>query len=127
MDNSKTLDLVYSYSRADAIADGVLIDVTEMAAEAGFRYPMAVTSAVWQGCVEVPPACEGEHDEQGRLWDVLHMLRYTIEMQGGSNPTYFHTLVRTCPKSFDEVRLKAICGPGDDRRPVLTVLYPHED
>lgn len=25
------------------------------------------------------------------------------------------------------VRLKALCGPGDDGEPVVTVMLPHED
>jgi hypothetical protein len=58
------------YSRAEAIADGVLVDVSEVANEAGLRFPVALTRAVWERCVAVPPgvACQ---DEAGRLWDVL--------------------------------------------------------
>ena len=26
-----------------------------------------------------------------------------------------------------EVTLKAVCGPGDDRKPVITVMLPEED
>jgi hypothetical protein len=32
--------LIYSYTRAQAIADGVLVDVSELAREAGFRFPL---------------------------------------------------------------------------------------
>jgi hypothetical protein len=32
-------DLIHSYTRADALRDGVLIDVSATAKEAGFRYP----------------------------------------------------------------------------------------
>jgi hypothetical protein len=63
-------DLTYRYSRADAIADGVLIDVSTVAREAGITYPVALTSAVWARCVTVPPGVECQ-DEAGRLWDVL--------------------------------------------------------
>src|SRR5262249_4146387 len=34
--------------RADALRDGVLIDVTPTAREAGFRYPVALTAATWR-------------------------------------------------------------------------------
>ena len=37
-------DLIYSYTRAQALADGVLVDVSQMASEAGFRYPTAITA-----------------------------------------------------------------------------------
>src|SRR4051794_36967081 len=44
-------DLIHRYSRADALRDGVLIDVSPTAAEAGFRWPVALTRAVWERCV----------------------------------------------------------------------------
>jgi len=34
--------VIHTYTRAQAIEDGVLIDVSEMAREAGFRWPVAV-------------------------------------------------------------------------------------
>jgi hypothetical protein len=62
--------LVHRYTRADALRDGVLIDVSPTAREAGIRYPVALTRAAWERCVAVPPgvACQ---DEAGRLWDVV--------------------------------------------------------
>jgi hypothetical protein len=38
-------DIVHRYSRADAIRDGVLIDVSHAAREAGFQYPVTLTRA----------------------------------------------------------------------------------
>src|SRR2546430_15180287 len=60
-------DLIHAYSRADALRDGALIDVTPTAREAGFRWPVVLTRAAWERCVRVPPgvACQ---DEAGRLW-----------------------------------------------------------
>ena len=63
-------DLIHRYSRADALRDGVLIDVSATAKEVGFRYPVALTRAAWQRCVAVPPGVVCQ-DEAGRLWDVL--------------------------------------------------------
>ena len=34
-------EIIYAYTRAQAIEDGVLADVSEVAKEAGFRYPVA--------------------------------------------------------------------------------------
>src|SRR5262249_11547346 len=63
-------DLIHRYTRADAIRDGVLIDVSAVAREAGVRYPVALTRTAWERCVAVPPdvLCQ---DESGRLWDGL--------------------------------------------------------
>ena len=39
--------VIYAYTREQAISDGVLIDVSKMAKEAGIRFPVVLTSAVW--------------------------------------------------------------------------------
>ena len=64
------MEVIYAYTRAQALSDGVLVDVTETAKEAGIRYPTAVTCAVWQQYVRVPEEVPWQ-DERGRLWDVL--------------------------------------------------------
>lgn len=74
--------LMIAYSRSDALADGVLIDVTHTAREAGFRVPVALTSAVLAACVKIPPGVTGQ-DEPGRLWDVLTMLRHAARAGPG--------------------------------------------
>jgi type I site-specific restriction endonuclease len=43
---------IHSYTRAQAIADGVLIDVFETARELGFKFPVAVTDSVWRAYIE---------------------------------------------------------------------------
>jgi hypothetical protein len=122
-------DLIHAYTRADALRDGVLIDVSATAREAGFKYPVALTAAAWAKCVAVPlgVACQ---DEAGRLWDVLTMLRFAIRRSnGGAREVGFAVHVhrdnrrRTPPL----VRLKATCGPGAEGEPVLTVMLPTED
>ena len=119
--------LIVSYSRTEAVADGVLIDVTETAREAGFRYPVALTAAAWVAAVEIPEGVTCQ-DEAGRLWDVLTMLRHaSSRTRGGESTILFDVLVlsdRTTPKP---VRLKAVCGPDDDLSPCVTVMLPGED
>jgi hypothetical protein len=120
-------DLIYRYTRADAIRDGVLIDVSEVAKEAGLRWPVALTAAVWAKCVEVPPgvACQ---DEAGRLWDVLWMLRLAARQSGGSEVRFgVHVRNDNSEGTPPLVQLKALCGPGDQGEPVLTVMMPEED
>ena len=119
--------LIFSYSRKEAIEDGVLIDVTETAREAGFRYPVAMTSTAWASAVKIPSGVSCQ-DEAGRLWDVLTMLRHASRAaRGGENEITFDVLVlndRTSPKP---VRLKAVCGPDDDLSPCVTIMLPEED
>jgi hypothetical protein len=108
---------------------GALIDVSATAREAGIRYPEALTRAMWERCVRVPPGvlCQ---DEAGRLWDVLTMLRLVIRgSDGGAREMGFGVHVRNdnCDRTPPLVRLKAVCGPGDDREPVITVMMPDDD
>jgi hypothetical protein len=122
-------DLIHRYTRADALRDGVLIDVSTTAREAGFTYPVALTAAAWQKCVSVPPglACQ---DESGRLWDVLTMLRFAIRgSNGGAREVRFGVHVRNDNRDRIPplVRLKAVCGPGDGGEPVVTVMMADED
>lgn len=106
------MEVISTYSRAQAIEDHVLIDVTQMAQEAGFKYPTAVTAAVWEKYIAVPEGVEAQ-DEQGRLWDILFMLHMAIKRSPRENPTLFQLLVRNDNFSPILVTLKAICGPGD--------------
>ena len=80
--------LIFSYPRSEALEDGVLIDVTETAREAGFRVPVAMTPAAWAACVEIPAGVTCQ-DEAGRLWDVLTMLRYAGRGRAGEGSTVF--------------------------------------
>lgn len=117
--------VIFSYTRAEAIADGVLIDVSEMAREAGIRLPTAVTSTVWADYVQVPEGVTCQ-DEKGRLWDILNMLRYAAKEYEGDE-LLFAVLVKNDNQGPKLVSLKAIIGPGDTWDPVITIMLPHED
>ena len=119
-------ELIHSYSRAQAIADGVLVDVSETAREAGIVYPTAVTRAVWENHVRVPDGIVGQ-DERGRLWDILWMLRFAIARSPEGDFLIYTVFVKTDDGAPKSVKLKAVVGPGDQGEPVVTVLLPTED
>ena len=119
--------LIFSYTRREAIEDGVLVDVTAMAKEAGFRFPIALTHAAWTTCVCVPDGVSGQ-DETGRLWDVFTMLRQACcAARKDASTLSFDVLVFNDRTALKPVRLKAICGPDDDLSPCITVMLPEED
>lgn len=120
--------LIHRYSRAEAIADGVLVDVSSVAREAGIRYPTALTRAVWEQYVKIPPGVVCQ-DEAGRLWDICWMLRCAIGRDVGKTVLTFALHVRQDNKERTPplVRLKAMCGPGDNAEPVITIMMPGED
>jgi hypothetical protein len=126
---SEKTDPIHRYTRAQAINDGVLVDVTTTAKEAGIAFPVALTRAVWERCVRVPPGVAGQ-DEAGRLRDLVWMLRCAIGGTSGSaREVCFGVHVRNDNRKRTPplVRLKAMCGPGDQGEPVVTVMLPNED
>lgn len=119
-------ELIFAYTRRQAIEDGVLVDVTVTALEAGFVIPVAVTAGVWSDCIRLPEGTSGQ-DEAGRLWDVLMMLRLAIRRASDGSRVDFGVQVRNDAGTPTLVRLYAVCGPGDDAEPCITVMLLHED
>lgn len=122
--------VIFSYTREQAIEDGVLVDLTEWAAETGFKIPVACTAAIWHQYI-VPPDGTKElgQSERGRAHDLLWMVFCAIR---GSKPTEceclpFKVIFLQAPRRHKEVTLKAHCGPGDRGEPVLTLMLPNED
>jgi len=127
--------IISSYTRAQAIEDGTLCEVNKIARECGFRMPVALTFAAWEKYVawsDADSEKQTPQDEQGRLWDILWMLFNTIKAmrsEAGSEIRFsFHVVLRDGRSSVPVQRqLKAICGPGDDGEPVITIMLPRED
>lgn len=139
-------DLISVYSRAQAIADGVLIDLTVATDREGrrlspFKFPVAMTATAfgeaiaaggtWQRDADGHEtlALPGGQDFAGRLWDVFWMLLAAIrQAPDGADCVRFAVSVLVDGVSRREVvRLKSVCGPGDAGEPVLTIMLPDED
>jgi hypothetical protein len=123
-------DTVYTYTRADAVADGIQVEVTKTAREAGITYPVFLTRGVYDQYVTVPPDLSGQ-DEQGRLWDIVWMLRFAITKAHAAERYIAVALyVRNSDREPARlVKLHATCGPLDidDPSPAITVMIPGED
>ena len=122
-------DVVYSYTRAQAVADGVQVEVTKTAQEAGIRFPVFLTRTVYDAYVTVPPDVSGQ-DEAGRLWDVVWMLRFAIHRTSrGVERLPFALYVRNDNRAAKLIKLIAVAGPLDidDPAPAITVMMPDED
>lgn len=119
-------DIIHRYTRKQAIQDGVLIDVSGTAKEAGIKYPTAITSTVWANFVRVPEGVQAQ-DEQGRLWDIIWLLRHAIHQSRGETTIFFYLHVRNDNQGMKRHLLKAVCGPDDDGSPCTTIMLPDED
>ncbi len=124
-------EVIFTYSRAQALEDGVLVDAGDMATEAGFRFPVAITAAAWSDCVvwtDADSAGQVHQDQSGRLW--LFMAHHAIRSSrsGGDRLTFQLCRVPRDGKSAVAAitTLKLIVGPGDRGEPVITIL-PNED
>ena len=121
-------------TRTRAIEDGILVDVSETAREAGFKIPVAVTRAVWERLVALPDGYQGFQDESGRLWDVLWMAHYYAVRASNSDRVRMCVLVRDIRKDLRDSNrpprkhfpIVAI-GAGDDGGPVITIMWPEDD
>jgi len=120
-------DVIYTYTRKQAIEDGVLVDVSSTAKEAGINFPVAITSIVWDIYVVPSDKLEGcGQSISGRLWDLLWMFRLKA-MRSNSSLLYFSCLFLDINEKLEEVKFKALCGPGDNAEPVITIMLPGED
>ncbi len=126
--------VISSYTRAQAIEDGVLIDAGPMASEVGFNWPVALTSAVWADCVawtDGDSQKQAHQDQSGRLWDVVYMASQAIRTSKDSSDRLLFQVYRVpCDGHSTKAEctaLKLIIGPGDTGKPVITILLPNED
>jgi Family of unknown function (DUF6573) len=138
-------EVISTYTRAQAIADGALIDLTDAEDRDGrrlspFKFPVAMTATAfgetvsvggeWQKDADgnetlVLPGCQ---DFAGRVWDVFWMLLVAIRQAPAGDTVKFTVSVLTDGVHKREtVNLKSICGPGDDGAPVITIMLPDED
>jgi hypothetical protein len=119
-------EVIYTYTRARAVADGYQVEVTKTAQEAGIRFPVFVTRAVYDAYVTVPPDVTAQ-DEAGRLWDVLTLLRHAIRQSTpGQTRLPFALYVRNDNRRPRLVKLIATCGAldFDNPQPAITVTMP---
>ena len=120
--------VIHTDSRSEAIAHGVLIPVDErLSRDAGFKVPVALTQAVHERYVRVPPGVRLK-DETGRLWDILTMTCYAFAAERCCDPiATVELFVRNDNRAPRRVKLKACLGPGDKQgETVLTIMLPTE-
>ena len=125
-------EVISTYTRAQAIEDGVLIDAGPTAKEVGFKQ-VALTSAVWSDCVAWTDSDSRKmpfQDQSGRLYDVLFMAAFAIRTSAESGDRLLYEFYRVPRDGYSTeakpVTLKLIIGPGDQGEPVLTILLPEE-
>ena len=146
-------NVIFSYTRADAIRDGVLVDLSQgemgkLCKQAGFKVPIAMTATAFGETITAGAVLKptGEFDMPegqsviGRLWDVLFLLRSAVgkALRKGekTDRVYFTVAVDdgevTGPdgrkvRRRRDVEMYCVLGPGDQGEPVMTAMLVGED
>jgi hypothetical protein len=120
-------DIIFKYTRADAIKDGILIGVTNSASQQDIKCPVAITKALWDQYI-VTPEISYLHckSTEGRLSDTLMFYKHAAKNFKGS-VLFFEASYVFKGNMIKRVKLKAICGPGDAGEMVVTIMLPNED
>ena len=129
MTSDNEWNLIYSYTRAQAIEDGVLIDVTDAAKGVGFKVHTVVTATLYNGYVEPPTGLTGEGQSvTGRLHDLLFLVLCAARKnRAGADRATVRVAFLMAPAKTETVDVIVHIGPGDQGEPVLTLMLPEDD
>ena len=121
-------EYVFVYTRQQAIKDGIFKDVSEVAREAGIKFPVAITTNLYNThIIPSEKAKELGQDEQGRLWDVLQMFRLKASSTKDSFME-FEVLFQDHPNKHTKVKIWAVCEAQSptDPSPAINVMLPED-
>lgn len=117
-------DIIFRYSRKQALEDGVLVDISGLTQEAGIRFPAAVTQGLF--AVLNDTSVPGQ-DFKGRVWDMLMVFRMHAKTAKGDEIHFAPFFLVKGKLRPERVPLWAKCGPGDDMEPCITFMLEGED
>lgn len=137
---------VYRFSRAKAIAEGVLVDLSgqypDLVERAGIAVPVALTVAAFEAAVS--PIIEEDGDAadlrqkellaagerfETRAFRVLHTYAHSVSKRRARPLDSVFSVAVTVlhvPGHYREIDLWCIASLGDEGEPVLTVTLPDE-
>ena len=129
-------DVIFAYTREQALSDGVLVDITGFAHRI-FKISVAVSQAVWADYIE--SSLLGRSDRENaratewRALDVLEALYRQIKLnqESGNDDTtvLFKTMLMLgegAAKGVKAVVFKSVICGGDNGEPVITIMLPEE-
>ena len=115
-------EVVYSYTRKQAIEDGVLVDLSAIETiKEHWKYPFACTATVW-AIIEAALKKDGQ-DLNGICHDISWMALIAVRTgRQDAGQIHFKVIIAGAKHA-----LKLHIGPGDTPAPVLTLMLPNED
>lgn len=119
-------EIISQYSRAQAIEDGFLVDISENEiCQQHYKYPIALTRSVWDILQKAVSNKKFLNDWSGILHDLLFMSRNNAKKLSDST-LLFQVIIRGASRK-SLYTFKVVCGPGDNGEPVLTIMMPIDD
>jgi hypothetical protein len=124
-------EAIHTYTRAQAIEDGVLVDFTDPESDTGsvcrqhFKFPIAATAAVFEimkKAVENRRFC---NDYAGILHDMLSMSKVFGRKLDASTVIFRCIILGAGRSKYHDFKLQV--HPGDQGEPVITIMLPDED
>jgi hypothetical protein len=118
---------IHIYTRVDALAEGVLVDVTQTAREAGFRVPVALTAIVWADVNDLSGRYVSSGQSTEGLWDLLFMASHAARRPENRDTSEFVYSLIMPVGAGNTYRAKCHVGPGDEGEPIVTIMRPDEN
>lgn len=123
-------DIMYAYTRKEAIENGDQVLLTgkdaDAAREAGYRYPVYLTRSINELIKRAVANKKHCNDRDGVLWDILWMSR-RMPTEINASTMSFPVIITGVGRKRNH-RFLIQCGAKDidDATPVLTIMHPSE-
>jgi len=115
-------EVISTYTRAQAIEDGVLVDLSKLSPNDTrlYKHNVACTSAVW---ALVEKAAKKGQSLWVTVWDICLMSIHPVKELDESTRLFKVSI----PLGGKTYLLKIVCSGGDNGEPVITIMFPDED
>lgn len=121
-------DVIHRYTRAQAIADGVLVDLSAACPDVcrqHYPVPVACTASVWALIDKAVKNPRWSNDLNGVVHDLLWMSKACRQPVDVST-ILFQVIIKGAGRKSNYT-FKAVVSGGDVGEPVLTIMLPEED
>ncbi|MYF37522.1 MAG: hypothetical protein F4219_01940 [Gammaproteobacteria bacterium] len=130
-EEQRKVDPAYTGSRAQALADGAIIDVSDLGRQVGFKWPVALTKATFEDAVlwtEEDSEKQVPQNQKSRLFSVVGACADYVRSRG-PQADRMRFRINRIPRDGEsrgakQRLLQVVAHPGDDGEPVLTIRIP---
>lgn len=119
-------DPEHGFTRDEALRTGLLVDVSEIANEFGWRIPTHICAAFWHNWI-VPDEVAKQQGQtlEARVAQVLLHCRCAALENPDSYRVRFSLVVSRGQDQL-EIDVLALAGPDDEGLPCLTIMIPED-